>query len=64
MDIGIITFATDRSIAPDVLGAACEERGFESLWFAEHTHIPTSRKTPFLVGEIFLKCTGERWTSL
>lgn len=50
MDIGIITFATDRSIAPDVLGAACEERGFESLWFAEHTHIPTSRKTPFLVG--------------
>ena len=45
-----ITFSTDRSIAPDELARACEERGLESLWFAEHTHIPTSRKTPFLVG--------------
>jgi len=45
MKIGISLFPTDYSITPGELGRAVEERGFESLWFPEHTHIPTSRKS-------------------
>jgi len=50
MDFGIVCFPTDTSIEPQDLGPALEERGFESLFFAEHTHIPTSRRTPFIGG--------------
>jgi probable F420-dependent oxidoreductase len=32
---------------PDVLGAELEARGYESLWFGEHSHIPASRATPY-----------------
>ena len=46
MKFGVAHFSTSYSIAPDVLGPALEERGFESIWAAEHSHIPTSRKTP------------------
>ena len=41
---------TDTSIEPQHLGPALEQRGFESLFYAEHTHIPTSRRTPFIGG--------------
>jgi alkanesulfonate monooxygenase SsuD/methylene tetrahydromethanopterin reductase-like flavin-dependent oxidoreductase (luciferase family) len=44
---GITMFPTDYSIQPVELARAVEERGFDSLFFPEHTHIPTSRKTPF-----------------
>jgi probable F420-dependent oxidoreductase len=37
-------------VRPDVLGRALEERGFDSLWFGEHSHIPTSRRTPYPTG--------------
>jgi len=47
MDIGIAIFFTDSSISPADLARACEERGFESLWVAEHSHIPVSRDSPF-----------------
>src|SRR6478736_3017361 len=47
MKIGIAMFPTDYSITPSELAKAVEERGFESLWFPEHTHIPTSRKSPW-----------------
>ncbi|HEY5641101.1 MAG TPA: LLM class flavin-dependent oxidoreductase, partial [Dehalococcoidia bacterium] len=47
MKYGVVIFATDYSIDPVTLGKACEERGFNSLWFPEHTHIPASRKTPW-----------------
>lgn len=47
MDIGVTMFPTDKSIQPIELARAVEERGFESLWFPEHSHIPTSRKTPW-----------------
>jgi len=47
MHIGVCMFATDYAIRPDELARAAEERGFESLWVPEHTHIPTSRRTPF-----------------
>ena len=50
-DFGLITFATDRAITPVDLAVGLEERGFESLFVAEHTHIPTSRKTPFIAGD-------------
>ena len=47
MEFGISTFVTDEGIAPGVLAAAIEERGFDSLFIAEHTHIPLSRKSPW-----------------
>ncbi len=47
MDFGASMFMTDYCIPPAELGRALEERGFESLWNPEHSHIPTSRKTPF-----------------
>ena len=50
MKIGITLFATDYAMRPDDLARACEERGFESIWFPEHTHIPASLKTPPPVG--------------
>ena len=46
MKAGIAHFPTTYSIPPSELGPALEERGFESIWAAEHSHIPTSRKTP------------------
>ncbi len=47
MKIGIDMFVTDYSIRPDDLAVALEERGFESLWLPEHTHIPASRRSPW-----------------
>ena len=47
MQFGIEIFPTDYSIGPVELGRAVEERGFESIWFPEHTHIPTSRRSPW-----------------
>jgi len=44
---GITMFPTDYAIQPVALARAAEERGFDSLFFPEHTHIPVSRKTPF-----------------
>ncbi len=51
MDLGVTMFCTDRSMRPDDLAVAAEERGFGSLWVPEHTHIPTSRRTPAPAGE-------------
>ena len=47
MKFGIVMFPADFAIDPVELGRAVEQRGFESLWFPEHTHIPTSRKSPW-----------------
>ena len=47
MKFGITMFPADFAMDPVALGRAVEERGFESLWFPEHTHIPTSRKSPW-----------------
>jgi probable F420-dependent oxidoreductase len=47
MDLGIAMFATDETVAPDELARIVEEHGFESLFLPEHTHIPTSRRSPF-----------------
>ena len=47
MRFGISTFVTDEGIAPGTVARAIEERGFDSLFIAEHTHIPLSRKSPW-----------------
>jgi probable F420-dependent oxidoreductase len=47
MDVGVFYFPTDYGIDPGELGRALEERGFESLFVCEHTHIPASRRSPF-----------------
>jgi len=46
MEFGASIFFTDYSISPVELALALEERGFESLWVAEHSHIPVPRRTP------------------
>jgi probable F420-dependent oxidoreductase len=43
-------FFTDYSMRPDELGRAAEDRGFDSLWAPEHSHIPLSRKSPWPSG--------------
>jgi probable F420-dependent oxidoreductase len=50
MKIGAAMFFTDYSMAPGELARALEERGFESLWAPEHSHIPLSRRSPFPAG--------------
>jgi probable F420-dependent oxidoreductase len=50
MKIGISNFPTTYSMGPVPLARALEERGFESLWVVEHTHIPASRRTPYPLG--------------
>src|SRR6266581_2380963 len=44
MDIGASIFFTEYSISPAEVAVALEERGFDSLWVAEHSHIPVSRR--------------------
>jgi probable F420-dependent oxidoreductase len=46
-DFGVLMFPTDYAIAPHILASEAEARGFESVFFPEHTHIPASRKTPW-----------------
>ncbi len=50
MKLGLTIFPTDYSIGPVELARLAEERGFESLFFPEHTHIPASRRTPYPAG--------------
>ena len=50
MDFGISYFPTDEVIEPAVLARMAEERGFETVFVTEHTHIPASRDTPYPAG--------------
>lgn len=47
MRLGVLIFPTDRGIQPIELAREAEARGFDSLWFPEHSHIPVSRRTPW-----------------
>ena len=47
MKVGVSMFATDYAVRPDDLARAAEDRGFESVWYPEHTHIPANRKSPW-----------------
>ena len=46
-EFGVSMFPTDYSIQPAQFARALEDRGFDSLFYPEHTHIPVSRATPF-----------------
>jgi len=48
--IGVLTFVTDEGIGPVDLGEALEQRGFSSLFLAEHSHIPVDAHTPYPLG--------------
>jgi probable F420-dependent oxidoreductase len=50
MKFGASMFFTDYSMTPAALARALEERGFDIVWAPEHSHIPLSRKTPFVMG--------------
>ncbi|MBI11152.1 MAG: LLM class F420-dependent oxidoreductase [Rhodospirillaceae bacterium] len=47
MALGLFSFNTQYSIRPDHFAKAAEERGYDSVWFPEHTHIPAKRITPY-----------------
>ena len=61
MKVGVYIFAADYAIRVDELARAAEERGFESLFLPEHTHIPKSRKSPWPGGPNLPK---EYWHTL
>jgi probable F420-dependent oxidoreductase len=52
VDFGLTCFLTAETIGPAELGRMAEERGFECLLLPEHTHIPSSRESPFPGGEL------------
>jgi probable F420-dependent oxidoreductase len=51
MRFGVTIFATDLSMEVHDLAREAETRGFDSVWIPEHTHIPTSRRTPPPTGD-------------
>ncbi len=50
MKFGVATFVTDESIGPARLWKELEARGFDSVFLAEHSHIPLNRATPYPSG--------------
>lgn len=50
MKLGVFSFNSDYGMRPDDMARAAEERGYDSFWVGEHTHIPASRKTPYPAG--------------
>jgi probable F420-dependent oxidoreductase len=50
MKFGASMFFTDYSMTPGDLAVALEQRGFDIVWAPEHSHIPLTRKTPFVLG--------------
>src|SRR5215475_9141927 len=54
MEIGASIFFTEYSMAPADLAVALEQRGFDSLWVAEHSHMPVTRRFTHPLGEAAL----------
>ncbi|CAN5465499.1 LLM class F420-dependent oxidoreductase [soil metagenome] len=50
VDFGVSYFPTDEAVEPAAMARLCEERGFESFFVTDHTHIPASRETPYPAG--------------
>ena len=50
MDSGVFSFNTPYTIRPDELARNLEQRGYESVWFGEHSHIPVERRSPYPAG--------------
>jgi len=66
MEFGASIFFTDYSMAPTDLAVALEQRGFDSLWAAEHSHMPVTRRFTHPLGEAALTtkpATGEELES-
>ena len=55
MKVGLMIFPTDYSMQPTDLAIEAEARDFESIWLPEHSHIPTSRKSPWPGGGVLPK---------
>ena len=51
MHLGIFSYNVEYGARPDELARAAEQRGFESFWVGEHTHIPAGRRTPYPGGD-------------
>ena len=64
MQFGAVMFPTDYSIRPDDLARLLEDRGFESFWVPEHSHIPASRLSPWPGGPDLPKEYWPPWTRL
>jgi probable F420-dependent oxidoreductase len=70
MELGVVYFCTDQTISPQQLAIEVEDRGFECLFMTDHSHIPTSRVTPYPAvyggGELpeFYKHTHEMFVTL
>lgn len=47
MKFGVATVLTDDGVDPTLWARKIEALGFESLFLADHTHIPVSRETPY-----------------
>src|SRR5205814_8592735 len=54
MEIGASIFFTDYSMGPTELAVALEQRGFDSLWVAEDSHMPVTRRFTHPLGEAAL----------
>ena len=59
MHFGASMFFTDYSMSSVDLARALEARGFESIWAPEHSHIPTSRLSPWGGGALHLDGAGQ-----
>ena len=47
MKFGAFSFNTDYGMRADTLAVELEDRGYESIWVGEHTHIPADRRSPY-----------------
>ena len=61
MKFGVGTFVTDDGIGPAELGAGLEQRGIESLFLAEHTHIRSTMRVPTRWVARFRRSTTGHW---
>ena len=61
MHIGAAMFFTDYSMTPAELATALEERGFESVWAPEHSHIPLTRKSELPAAASCPRSTTTPW---
>jgi probable F420-dependent oxidoreductase len=61
MQFGVALFPTNQAIRIDELAREAEARGFDSLWVAEHSHIPVSRRTPYPGGGELPEMYRQTW---
>ncbi len=61
MEFGVALFPTNQAIRIDELAREVESRGFESLWVAEHSHIPVGRRTPYPGGGELPEMYKQTW---